>query len=113
MNGLPVLSTRHLLQHLLDRYLKGGGEGLARVPDLAASFQEALARGIAEMAAWTAEDGDYRLVALSGGVAYNKAIREAIQREVASRGLTLLINTDYPLGDGCISFGQCVTAGLL
>ncbi len=113
VGGLAVLSTRHLLKVLLDRYLRADSGGSAQLPDLAASFQDVLARGIAEMAAWTAEDEDYQLVALSGGVAYNRAIRETIRRELASRGLTLLINTDYPLGDGCISFGQCITAGLL
>jgi hydrogenase maturation protein HypF len=44
-------------------------------------------------------------------VAYNRAIRETIRKEITDAGLTLLMNPEYPLGDGCISFGQCVWAG--
>jgi hydrogenase maturation protein HypF len=50
-------------------------------------------------------------IALSGGVAYNHAIRETIRLEIANAGLTCIVNADYPLGDGCVSFGQCVYAG--
>jgi hydrogenase maturation protein HypF len=46
-------------------------------------------------------------------VAYNAAIRETIRREVEAAGLSLLMNREYPLGDGCISYGQCVWAGLV
>jgi hydrogenase maturation factor HypF (carbamoyltransferase family) len=45
--------------------------------------------------------------ALSGGVAYNRAIREAI----SAAGLEVVMNREYPLGDGCISFGQVVYGG--
>jgi hydrogenase maturation protein HypF len=54
-----------------------------------------------------------RTVALSGGVAYNRMIRETIRREIDAASLNCLINRDYPLGDGCVSFGQCVYAGTL
>jgi len=50
-------------------------------------------------------------VALSGGVAYNTAIRGTIREEIEKAGLTLVMNREYPLGDGCISYGQCVWAG--
>ena len=52
-----------------------------------------------------------KTIALSGGVAYNHAIRETIRQEVLARGFTCIVNADYPLGDGCVSFGQCVYAG--
>ena len=58
-----------------------------------------------------AEERGIPRVALSGGVVYNRAIRETIVGEVRAAGLELLINRDYPLGDGCISFGQVVYGG--
>jgi hydrogenase maturation protein HypF len=59
------------------------------------------------MAGDAAREHGYETVALSGGVAYNEAIRTKIQRELDSYGLTVLIPSSYPLGDGCISYGQC------
>jgi len=87
-------------------------QDIARVrANLAASFQYNLARGIARLALNAAEEQGIPQVALSGGVAYNEQIRETIQKEVEKAGLRLVMNMDYPLGDGCISYGQCVMAG--
>jgi hydrogenase maturation protein HypF len=65
------------------------------------------------MAINAAERDGHRIIAVSGGVAYNHAIRETIRHEIESRGFTCRINAGYPLGDGCVSFGQCVYAGKL
>ena len=53
---------------------------------------------------------DQNKIALSGGVAYNHAIRETIRTEITGHAFECVMNTDYPLGDGCVSFGQCVYA---
>ena len=79
--------------------------------DIAASIQYNLARCVAAMAIQAAEERGIPRVALSGGVAYNRTIRETIRREVLAAGLEFVINHDYPLGDGCISFGQVVYGG--
>jgi hydrogenase maturation protein HypF len=113
--GAEVLSTRALVRRALGEYLALEGPGRAAggkaVADIAASVQESLARGIAHIAIHGARDRGLSLVALSGGVAYNAAIRETIRREAERAGLTLLVNREYPLGDGCISYGQCAWAG--
>lgn len=108
-----VLSTRLLCKQALREYLSRGGAEEGRISDIAASFQYNLARGIAGLAIHAARDRDYQLVVLSGGVAYNRMIRETIACEVQQAGLDMLINAEYPLGDGCISFGQCRYAGML
>lgn len=82
-----------------------------RVGDIAASVQYNLARGIATMAVRVAEERGIPRVALSGGVAYNRAIRETVFGEVRAAGLEVVMNREYPLGDGCISFGQVVYGG--
>ena len=83
-----------------------------RVADIAASFQHTLATGIAEIAVMAAEEKQYKKIALSGGVAYNHAIEHTIRETVQTSGYEYVLNTNYPLGDGCISYGQCVWAGI-
>jgi hydrogenase maturation protein HypF len=103
-----VLSTRTLCRRALLEYSRGAGDG----PDIAASFQHNLARGIAGLAIHAARERGLDLVTLSGGVAYNKAIRGTLADEIRKAGLSFEINADYPLGDGCISYGQCLSAGI-
>lgn len=101
-----VLSTRSLLAEAYRRFAAG-----ERAGDIAASFQYNLARGVAAMAVRAAEERGIPRVVLSGGVAYNRAIRETIVGEVRAAGLEVVVNREYPLGDGCISFGQVVYGG--
>jgi hydrogenase maturation protein HypF len=116
--GAEVLSTRSLVRNALDTYLQAEGSGESggggkAIADIAASVQHNLARGLAHIAIHAARDTGLNRVALSGGVAYNAAIRETIRREVEAAGLSLLMNREYPLGDGCISYGQCIWAGMV
>jgi len=108
-----TLLTKTLCRRALKEYQLLRDQGSRDIADIAASFQYNLARGIAGLAVHAAHDRDLGLVILSGGVAYNRAIRETIAGQVRAAGLDFLINADLPLGDGCISFGQCVYAGLL
>ena len=48
-------------------------------------------------------------MALSDGVAYNRAIRETVLGEVRAAGLEVV--REYPLGDGRVSFGQVICGG--
>ncbi|MBN1431862.1 MAG: carbamoyltransferase HypF [Methanomicrobiaceae archaeon] len=102
-----IFSTKSLLQTAFDK------KGSMKTADIAASFQYNLARGIAQMAVSAAQKSGLKNVALSGGVAYNHNIRTTIADEIQKNGLNLLINSELPLGDGSISFGQCVYTGLL
>ncbi len=109
--GCRILNTPSLLKIARDEYIRSGGDARV-IRKIASSFQYNLARGIAQLATDAADGGGYTKVALSGGVSYNEAIRKTIAEEVYARGMELVINTDYPLGDGCISYGQCVWAGM-
>jgi hydrogenase maturation protein HypF len=108
-----VLSTRGLVKRALKEYKASPPDDARNISDIAASFQYNLARGIAGLAIHAARDRDIPLVVLTGGVAYNRAIRETISDQVTHAGLEMLINAEYPLGDGCISFGQCRYAGMV
>jgi hydrogenase maturation protein HypF len=113
LNGCEVLSSRDLMKTVFIKMQEPGADDQRRVRTLAASFQYNLARGIAALAIRAAEREGMKTVALSGGVAYNHAIRETIRNEILARGFSCIVNADYPLGDGCVSFGQCVYAGRL
>jgi hydrogenase maturation protein HypF len=84
-----------------------------RIGIIAATFQNTLARGLARLAIDAADEAGVRLVALSGGVAYNEAIRTTITAEIRAAGLNPVVSEHYPLGDGCVSFGQSVWAGTM
>ncbi|MDD1676952.1 MAG: carbamoyltransferase HypF [Methanomicrobiales archaeon] len=116
-NGSRILSTRSLLNEALARYRALDGAGSPEygkgVADIAASLQHNLSRGIAQLAIEAAGEQDFPRIAVSGGVAYNHQIRTTIENAVRRAALSCVLNREFPLGDGCISFGQCVTAGLL
>jgi len=108
-----TLSTRALMESALARFREAPAGDRRSVYDIAASFQFNLARGIARLAINAAHKNGIRTVALSGGVAYNHMVRETIRHEISRASLDFLISRDEPLGDGCVSFGQCVYAGTL
>ncbi|MDX8549610.1 carbamoyltransferase HypF [Methanospirillum sp. J.3.6.1-F.2.7.3] len=105
-----VLDTQSLLKKARDLYLQNPFDTSA-IKQIAASFQYNLARGIATIACNAGASAGINTIALSGGVAYNEMIRKTIGDVAQQNGYTLIVNHDMPLGDGCISFGQCVFAG--
>ena len=107
-NGADVLLTSEILREGRAMIKRG-----VSVPYTAATMQTALAKGIAELALRSAEKTGISTAALSGGVAINRSIREAILAELADAGVRCLTNPRYPFGDGCISCGQVITAGIL
>ncbi|MEI7856690.1 MAG: carbamoyltransferase HypF [Methanomicrobiales archaeon] len=109
--GCEILSTRSLMETALDRMQKAPMGDRRAVQNIAASFQYNLSRGIATLAIRAAERDGMQKIAVSGGVAINHAIRETIRSGITSAGLDCIINDQYPPGDGCVSYGQCVYAG--
>ena len=112
-NGCEYLSSRSLMETAFIQQQAVHDRDMRVIRDIAASFQYNLARGIAHLALHAAEREGIQKIALSGGVAYNHAIRETIRKEITDHSCECIINRDYPLGDGCVSFGQCVYAGKL
>ncbi|MDU9376145.1 Carbamoyltransferase HypF [Methanocorpusculaceae archaeon Sp1] len=107
-DGADVLLTSEILKEGRAMLVRGSS-----VEDAAASIQTALAKGIAEMAVRSVERSGINVAALSGGVAINRSIRETILAFLADANVPCRINPKYPFGDGCISCGQVVTAGVL
>jgi hydrogenase maturation protein HypF len=107
-----IFSTRALIATACEHFRRLPPGDISGIRDIAASIQYNLARGIAELAIHAAGEQGIREIAISGGVAYNWMIRETIVDEIQKNGYLPVMNTEYPLGDGCISFGQCISASM-
>ena len=105
-SGLPALDTTELLlgaYELLGKYSSA---------DLAFAVEESLSKGISELAVSLAAKRGLEKIGLSGGVAYNEHITSCIAGTVREASLELLTHRQVPCGDGCISFGQALAAGM-
>ncbi|MHB8103000.1 MAG: carbamoyltransferase HypF [Methanosarcina sp.] len=105
-SGLPALDTTELLlgaYELLGKYSSA---------DLAFAVEESLSKGISELAVSLAAKRGLEKIGLSGGVAYNEHITSCMAGTVREAGLELLTHRQVPCGDGCISFGQALAAGM-
>ena len=77
----------------------GPGEVLARRPDLAASYQEAVVDALARKVRIALESGEFRSLGLSGGVANNARLRAALSAEARSARVPLLAAAPGHTGD--------------
>lgn len=80
-------------------------EIIGRMPDLAASYQEAVVDALARKARVALEDGRFRSLGLSGGVANNGRLREALQAEARRAGIPLLAAAAGHTGDNAAMIG--------
>ncbi|MDX1680625.1 MAG: tRNA (adenosine(37)-N6)-threonylcarbamoyltransferase complex transferase subunit TsaD, partial [Akkermansiaceae bacterium] len=67
-------------------------KGKVSIPDLAASFQQAVLDILVGKTLRAAEQSGHKLIALSGGVSMNRALREALQQACNAKGLKLAIS---------------------
>jgi len=103
--GLVVVDTSQLLLGALEALR-------ARVPrrHIAAAVQQALARGLVEVATDAASVEGIKTVGGSGGVFYNDAITAAVREGVEKSGMKFVRHELLPTGDGGVSVGQAVVA---
>lgn len=104
-DGRPVVDTPALFGTLVDRLADGTPRR-----NVAATAQDALARGVADLAVDAARTRGREAVALSGGVAYNDHVARRVGERVTAAGLALLGNEQVPAGDGGVAFGQLAVA---
>ncbi|MDP2766047.1 MAG: hypothetical protein Q8O41_01130, partial [Candidatus Methanoperedens sp.] len=102
MDGRYVLDTTEIIEAV---YLAKAEHPL---PDIAASAQQAIARGLCEMAVKAAKDAGIGTIGFSGGVAYNDAIVGTARNFAEEEGFEFIVHSKVPCGDGGISLGQAV-----
>lgn len=107
VDGRLVLKTSPMMMEMLNKLQEG-----CRSEDLAASFQEALAKGLASIAIKVADTNGLGKIGFTGGVAYNQAMTSTIKSEVENEGYEFLRHRLVPCGDGGISLGQAVVAAV-
>jgi len=98
-SGLKT-SLRYLLEKM------SPDEIPTRMPDLCASYQQAVVDALVRKAAGALEQGSYASLGLSGGVANNRSLRAAIERLAAKNRRPVLIAQPKHTGDnaGMIAF---------
>jgi hydrogenase maturation protein HypF len=105
VEGRPVVDTPGLFGDLVDMVAADEPRQV-----VAATAQDAMARGLADLAVEAAHERGRQAVALSGGVAYNDSIARRIRERVTDTGLSFLGNERVPPGDGGVAYGQIAVA---
>ncbi|MEO1089529.1 MAG: carbamoyltransferase HypF [Pseudomonadota bacterium] len=96
------LDLRPLLERMLSLDAVRGAE----------LFHGTLTEALTDWLAGGAAAREVRTVALGGGCLLNRVLREGLERQLAARGLTVLVPRSVPPGDGGLSLGQAWVAGL-
>jgi len=95
----PIAFTKHReldysfsgLKTALLRYVREHPESKNDLPDLAASYQEAVVEALVQKAAQAINKFRIKRLVLSGGVASNTRLRQAFEKVAQAKGLSLFI----------------------
>ncbi|MFW6056236.1 MAG: carbamoyltransferase HypF [Chloroflexota bacterium] len=79
-------------------------------PLIARAFHDAVAVMTVDICLRISRDTGIRDVVLSGGVFQNRLLLETCRRLLMDQGLNVMLHTELPANDGCISLGQAVVA---
>lgn len=106
-NGMDILDTSQILLSALEEKLSG-----EKTNNIALAAQKAVSIGLAELAIKTADKTGVDIIGGSGGVFYNEAISMTIKNRVESAGYRFIQHKNSCAGDGSVSLGQALVAGL-
>ena len=106
-NDRRVLDTTAILRYVIDKLEEG--EDIGRI---AAAGQEAISIGLAKLAIEAARDCGIDTVGVTGGTFYNEAITAHIKDCIENAGLKFIQHTNSCPGDGSVSLGQAIVAGI-
>ena len=102
-----VLDTTAVLRYVIEKLEEG--EDIGRI---AAAGQEAISIGLAKLAIEAARDCGIDTVGVTGGTFYNEAITAHIKDCIENAGLKFIQHTNSCPGDGSVSLGQAIVAGI-
>ena len=69
------------------------------IPEIAASYQEAIVGALVDRCSYALDHGTYRALAVGGGVSLNRRLRERLTELAAQRGIRLLLAEPKHCGD--------------
>ena len=102
-----ILDTTAILRYIVDKMEEG--ENLNKI---AATGQKAVSIGLARLAVESAKEKGIKTIGATGGVFYNEAITSYIKDYVEREGLEFIQHINSCPGDGSVSLGQAIVAGI-
>lgn len=78
--------------------------------EISRRFHVAVIHLVGDIATKAALATNIKTVALSGGVMMNRLVLEGARKLLEAKGFSVLVSSELPLNDGCISFGQAIVA---
>lgn len=105
--GRLVLDTTAILRYIIKKI--DDGEDLQ---EIAITGQKAISIGLAELAIKLAEEKGVKVIGATGGCFYNESITKYIKNYIEDKGYIFLQHTNSCPGDGSVSLGQAIVAGI-
>ena len=99
------LNTTEILREVVKLYHNG-----EKKADVAAAGQDAVARGLSELALKSADKKNIRDIGATGGVFYNEAITNTVKNHIENNGYNFIQHINTCAGDGSVSLGQSIVA---
>ena len=100
-----VLNTTEILKEVVRLYQNG-----EKKADVAAAGQNAVARGLCELAITAANKKNINEIGATGGVFYNEAITDTVKNYLENSGFRFIQHKNTCAGDGSVSLGQAIIA---
>jgi len=107
INNQYVFDTSKLLYDILEKIKTN------KIADIAYASHKAIATSLANIACEMSDHYSTPYIGLTGGCATNAILFRHIQKIIENNNKKILIHTNYPCGDGCISLGQAIVASTL
>ena len=102
-----VLDTTAIMRYVVDKI--EDGENLNKI---AVAGQKAVSIGLAKLAVESAKEKGIKTIGATGGVFYNEAITAHIKEFVENEGFKFIQHINSCPGDGSVSLGQAIVAGV-
>ena len=100
-----TLNTTEILKEVVKLYQNG-----EKKADIACAGQNAVAKGLAELAIRAADKKGIGQIGATGGVFYNEAITDTVKNHIMDNGYEFIQHTNTCAGDGSVSLGQAIIA---
>ena len=97
------LNTTEILKEVVKLYQNG-----EKKANVASAGQNAVAKGLAELAINAASNKNISEIGATGGVFYNEAITNTVKNHVETNGFKFLQHKNTCAGDGSVSLGQAI-----
>lgn len=100
-----TLNTSEILKEVVKLYQNG-----EKKADVAAAGQNAIGKGLSELAISAANKKGIKEIGATGGVFYNEAITNTVKNSIENEDFTFIQHKNTCAGDGSVSLGQAIIA---